>query len=135
MVGYNYGMEEYRRHFRFKEFLDVAWKLLDHEGISGQGTVVNISASGLLLQADQPFQLSDDSVLFIEPSNAQPLPFAPKKGKVMWSRGIHTPQERLQCGVEFLPDKKDAHFKDWLAKKMDLLNEVGDVKILSNMVA
>src|SRR5580698_7527037 len=98
-------MFENRRHFRLREFLDVTWKVGGEE-VSGEGTVVNISSSGFLLQTDRVFKPSDNCVLSIE-SGAEVLPFAAKKGKIMWFRRIHTPQERFQCGVQFLTDKAD----------------------------
>jgi len=122
---------ENRRHFRLREFLDVTWKLEDQE-VSGEGTVMNISTSGLLLQTDRVFALSDDCVLSIE-SGVETLPFAAKKGKLMWVRRIHTPQERFQCGVEFLQDKVDNTFQEWLAMKIDQLSQAADAKILGNL--
>ena len=123
--------EEYRRHFRFKESIDVAWKVEDQE-ISGEGMVVNISSSGLLLQTDKVFRPSDNCVVSIE-SGAEKLPFAPKQGKIMWFRRIHTPQERLQCGVQFLPNDTDIGFKQWLELKLKKLSDAEDVRILGNM--
>jgi len=110
--------EEYRRHFRLKECIDVTWKLADRE-ISGEGLVVNISASGFLLQTDRVFSPSDNCVLSIG-SGAESLPFAPKNGKIMWFRRIHTPEERIQCGVQFLPDDPDISFDQWLEIKMKM---------------
>ena len=123
-------MFENRRHFRLREFIDVAWKVADQE-VSGEGTVVNISTSGFLLQTDRVFRPSDNCVLSIE-SGVEILPFPPKKGKVMWFKRIHTPQERFQCGVQFLPDKTDDNFQQWLAMKVNKLSEAEDVKILDN---
>ena len=58
-------MLENRRHFRLKEFMDVTWKVQDL-GVAGEGTVVNISSSGLLLQTDRVFKPSDDCIVSIE---------------------------------------------------------------------
>ena len=123
-------MFENRRHFRLREFIDVAWKVTDQE-VSGEGMVVNISSSGLLLQTDRVFRPTDNCVLSIE-SGSEILPFAGKKGKIMWFRRIHTPQERLQCGIQFLANADD-HFQEWLEMKMGRLSEAGDATILSNM--
>src|SRR5690348_3843734 len=98
-------MFENRRHFRLREFIDVAWKVSELK-VSGEGTVVNISTSGLLLQTDHMFRPSDNCILSIE-SGGEVLPFAPKNGRIIWFRRIHTPQERLQCGIQFLADKTD----------------------------
>ncbi len=124
-------MLENRRHFRLKEFIDVAWKVADQD-ISGEGMVVNISTSGLLLQTDRVFRPSDHCVLSIG-SGAENLPFAPKNGKIMWFRRIHTPEERMQCGVQFLPDHLDLEFQQWLEKKVNRLSGAEDANILGNM--
>jgi len=124
-------MFENRRHFRLKEFMDIAWKVQDQD-VSGEGTVVNISNSGLLLQTDKMFRPTDHCVLTIE-SGLEALPFDAKKGKIVWFRRIHTPQERLQCGIQFLADKTDSHFQKWLEMKVNQLGEAADVKILGNM--
>jgi len=126
-------MFENRRHFRLREFIDVAWKVVDTKDVSGEGLIVNISKSGLLLQTDKVFRPSDNCVLSIE-SGDEALPFAAKKGKIMWFRRIYTPQERYQCGVQFLYDKLDNNFQQWLEMKVSRLSEAGDAKILNNMV-
>ena len=121
-------MFENRRHFRLREFVDVTWKVTDQD-VFGDGTVVNISSSGLLLQTDKVFRPTDNCVLSIE-SGSQQLPFAPKKGKMMWFRRISTPQERFQCGIQFLPEKTDTSFQQWLENKVKELGETGNATIL-----
>jgi len=126
-------MFENRRHFRLREFIDVAWKIVGTQEVSGDGMVVNISASGLLLQTDRVFKPSDNCVLSIE-SDTGNIPFAPKKGKIMWFRRIQTPLERFQCGIQFLPGKTDNDFQQWLDNKVNQLSEATNASILSNLV-
>jgi len=126
-------MFENRRHFRLREFIDVTWKVHNQED-SGEGTVVNISSSGLLLQTDRVFKPSNNCVLSIE-SGSETLPFAPKKGKMMWFRRIHSPQERFQCGIQFLPGRSDLDFQQWFDGKITQLSQTEDAKILNNMVS
>jgi hypothetical protein len=123
-------MFENRRHFRLREFIDVAWKVADQD-VSGEGLVVNISSSGLLLQTDKIFRPSDNCVLSIE-SGSEDLPFGAKKGRIMWFRRIHTPQERFQCGIQFLANT-DSSFQQWLEMKVNRLSEAGDATILGNL--
>ena len=118
-------MLENRRHFRLREFIEVAWKVADQE-VSGEGTVINISASGLLLQTDRMFRPTDNCYLTVE-SGAETLPFAPKKGKIVWFRRIYSPKERLQCGIQF-SERTDNVFLQWLEKKINKLSEVEDVR-------
>jgi len=124
-------MFENRRHFRLREFIDVAWKVADQD-VSGEGTVVNISTSGLLLQTDRMFRPTDNCYLSIEAGPVD-LPFAAKKGKIVWFRRINTPQERLQCGIQFSADKPDKDFQQWLEMKVNELSAASDVKILGNL--
>jgi Tfp pilus assembly protein PilZ len=126
-------MFDNRRHFRLREFLDVSWKL-DNQEDSGEGTVLNISSAGMLLQTDRVFQLPNDNILYIDSADTQELPFAAKKGKIMWFRRIHTPQERYQCGIRFLEDKPDNRLEQWLAMKIDRLSQAADVNVLSRLV-
>jgi hypothetical protein len=124
-------MLENRRHFRLREFIDVAWKVLDQD-VSGEGLVVNISASGLLLQTDRVFKPTDNCVLSIASESENP-PFAVKNGRLMWFRRIHTPQERYQCGIQFLTDSSDNNFQEWLEKKVDRISEAENTNILGNL--
>ncbi|MDE1920847.1 MAG: PilZ domain-containing protein [Candidatus Omnitrophica bacterium] len=124
-------MFENRRHFRLREFLDVSWKVAD-QNVSGEGTVVNISASGLLLQTDKVFKPSDNCVLSIE-SGTEALPFAAKKGKIMWFQRIGASPQRFLCGIQFLADKPDGSLQRWLEVKINQLCEAGDAKILGNL--
>ena len=124
-------MFENRRHFRLREFFDVAWKVLDQD-VSGEGTIVNISNSGLLLQTDRVFRPTDNCVLSLESSD-QALPFNNRKGKIVWFQRIHTPTERYRCGIQFLPDHTDSGFQRWLDSKVGQLSEASDAKILGNL--
>ena len=94
--------------------------------------VINISKSGLLLQTDRVFRPAESSVVSIG-SGIEVLPFAPKQGRIMWLRRIRTPEERLQCGVQFLPSVTDDDFQQWLQSKVDQLSDAGDAKILGNL--
>ncbi len=122
---------ENRRHFRLRELIDITWKHEDQEE-SGEGTVVNISSSGLLLQTDRLFKVSDQSVLSFG-SKVNSLPLAGKKGRVMWYRRIVTPHERYQCGIQLLEDNSDRDFQQWLGMKIDRLSEALNINILSNL--
>ena len=123
-------MLENRRHFRLREFIDVTWKVADQE-TSGEGMVVNISSSGLLLQTDKVFKPSDHCVLSIE-TGEKTLPFKAKQGKIIWFRRIQTPQERIQCGIQFLANAMDVDFQHWFEIKVNQLSQAGDAKILGN---
>ena len=61
-------------------------------------------------------------------------PFVEKKGKLMWFRRIHTPQERYQCGIQFLDQEGDFKFRQWMEGQITQLSEASNVSILSNRV-
>ena len=111
--------------------MDVTWKVAGQE-ISGEGTVVNISSSGLLLQTDKVFEPVDHCILSID-SGTEALPFGAMKGKLMWFRRIHVPHERFQCGIQFLADTQDNSFQQWYETKVNRLSEAGDANILANL--
>jgi len=125
-------MDETRRHVRLKESIDVTWRI-EAQHVSGTGVLINISSSGFLLQTDRLFRPSDDCILSIKPVSPS-LSFAPKRGKIKWLKRIHTPKDRYQCGVEFLPDAMDRDFQGWLNTKVEELGQIQNMNILSNLV-
>lgn len=123
-----------RRHFRLKEFVDINWKV-GHQAEEGEGTILNISSSGALLQTDKVFTPSDNCVMSIAAPYGESLPFSPKKAKVMWFRRVHTPQERYQCGVQFLETGGyDKDFQQWLEERVTKLSEAANANILNNYI-
>ena len=54
---------------------------------------------------------------------------------MMWFRRIHSPQERFQCGIQFLPGRSDLDFQQWFDGKITQLSQTEDAKILNNMVS
>ena len=125
-------MFENRRHFRLREFLDVTWKVEDQD-VSGEGLIVNISKSGLQLVMDKVFKPTENCIVLVE-SKSEVFPFASKKGKLMWFRRISAPQERFQCGIQFLAtDKLGGDFQELLEKKISQISEASDARILGNM--
>ncbi|MBF0510927.1 MAG: PilZ domain-containing protein [Candidatus Omnitrophica bacterium] len=125
-------MYENRRHLRLREFLDVTWKV-EGEEISGEGVVMNISKSGVLLQTDKTFRPPEKCVLSLESRQDDQL-FSHKKAKMMWFRRIQgAKQPRFQCGLEFLTGGKDQPFQEWLQMKTDSLSNAQDVNILAHL--
>lgn len=116
--------------------MDVRWNM-PGESVSGQGQVVNISSSGLLLQMDSRFKPSDDCVVALDaPVHERAFPFSNKKGKVVWFRRIDTTRFKYQCGVEFLEDKSDGQdVKHWVDARINELSQTADANILNNYAA
>ncbi len=126
---------ESRRHLRIRQLMDVTWSM-PGEDIAGQGQILNISSSGILLQIDNSFRPLDKCVLSIDPEiGEERVPFLNKKGKVVWFRKIQSPHYLYRCGVEFLGDKTtDKHLDDWIETKTAQLAETMSVSILNNYV-
>jgi len=110
--------------------MDVSWKVMDQD-VSGEGLVMNISSSGLLLQTDRIFRPSDDCVLSIE-SGGETFPFASKKARIVWFERIRAAQDKYKCGLQFIEDQ-DNQFKEWLEEKINRLSAAGDANILGNL--
>ena len=131
-------MLENRRHTRIRNFLDVAWDV-PGELTRGQGRIINISSSGVLLQIDDSFEPLNKTVLAINPDlpeDEQPLPFKSKQGKIVWFRKIQTPRFKYQCGVEFLEGSDmDKNLSDWIENKLSNLSVTMNTSILNNYVA
>ena len=125
---------EGRRHLRIRKIIDITWSM-PGEDIAGQGQVVNISSSGLLLQIDDSFKPLDHCVLSIdsELEEEEKPPFLTKKGKVMWFRRIKTSRYSYQCGLEFLKEKiKDQELQDWIESKTMEMAQTTNASILNN---
>ncbi|MEI7999619.1 MAG: PilZ domain-containing protein, partial [Candidatus Omnitrophota bacterium] len=116
--------------------IDVNWTM-PGEDSTGQGQILNISSSGVLLQIDNSFRPLDECVLSIDPEiTEQKLPFLNKKGKVVWFRRTKNPHYCYQCGVEFLGERViDQDFNTWLETKSSELSQAMGISILNNYVA
>ncbi len=127
-------MLENRRHMRIRQPIDITWNM-PGEDIAGQGQILNISSSGILLQIDNSFRPLDNSVLSIDPEvvKEEKAPFFNKKGKVVWFRNIQSPRYTYLCGVEFLKDQgPDKGLMNWIDSKVNNIAQVMDVGILNN---
>lgn len=127
-------MLENRRHMRIRQPIDITWNM-PGEDIAGQGQILNISSSGILLQIDNSFRPLDNSVLSIDPEviAEEKAPFLNKKGKVVWFRNIQSARYSYLCGVEFLKDQGyDKSLHNWIDNKVNHIAQVVDVGILNN---
>jgi len=106
------------------------------ESVSGQGQIVNISSSGLLLQLDERFKPADDCVVFLDaPVHERSFPFTNKKGKLVWFRTINSSRFKYQCGLEFFNEKGDNQdVKHWVDAKVDELAQTMSASILNHYV-
>ena len=128
-------MLENRRHLRIREIIDIRWVILGTE-VAGEGKILNISASGFLLQTDGKFDPKRSGVLFIDSHDEKPLPFGAKKGKIIWLKRMPGNQPGFVCGVEFLKNSPtDKALNDWIGKKTEELSKATDANILVQYIA
>ena len=126
-------MLENRRHMRIREITDIRWIILG-EDVSGEGKVLNVSASGLLMLTDGKFHPSRQGVLYIDAHDQQPLGFGPKKGNIIWTRPLPGGQG-YQCGLEFLKNLPlDRHLQEWIDRKVEALAQTENANILNNYI-
>jgi hypothetical protein len=124
---------ETRRHLRIRQLMDITWSM-PGEDMTGQGQIVNISSSGLLLQIDGSFKPLDNCVLSVDPSLDEEgkSPFLMKKGKVVWFRRIQTSKYSYQCGLEFLSEDQNSDLLNWMEKRTAQLGQTMSASILNN---
>ena len=93
-------MTEWRRHPRVKESIDVQWSA-GFLGQHGNGTIRNISLSGILLEVDDRFKSLNDGQFFIDVMDANLAQFIPRDVKLVWFNRIKTDKLRKYCGMKF----------------------------------
>ena len=127
-------MLENRRHLRIREITDIRWVVLG-EDVTGEGKVLNISASGLLLQTDAQFDPRRLGILYIDAHGEQPLGFGPKKGNIVWLKALPA-RQGYQCGVEFLKKSPfDRPLQEWIDCKVERLAQATDANILNHYIS
>ena len=123
-------MLDNRRHLRIREVVDIRWAILGTD-LSGEGKILNISASGFLLQTDGKFDPKRSGLLYIDSYDEKPLAFGPKKGKIVWLKRMPGNRPGYVCGVEFLRNTPtDKVLNDWISRKTEELSQATDAKIL-----
>ncbi len=127
-------MLENRRHMRIREITDIRWTVLGTDDI-GEGKVLNISTSGLLLQTDASFNPQHRGTVFIDASGPEPLAFGAKKGKLIWLRRMPEGRKGYQCGVEFLKDVVDTPLYDWIDRKTTELAQAANANIVNHYIS
>lgn len=126
-------MLENRRNIRIREITEVRWTVLGSE-LLGDGKVLNISHSGLLLQTDTNFDPHVRGKLYLDSPSSDDLEFGPKKGRVVWTRKIEN-NTGFQCGIEFDRNQSsDSRLDQWIEKKSDEIAQTTDANILRHYV-
>lgn len=93
------AFQEERRHLRVAENSPAAWRVSQKEAIH-EGRIRNVSASGMLLEADPSLAPAEGEVLSFETGRQQP-DFVPPSGEVVWRRDKHFLKKKSLCGIRF----------------------------------
>ena len=98
-------INEARRGLRVKDNVPVRWSIKDGYD-SGEGKVINISTSGLLLLTKKDFSPMENSVVALESFGESNGHFLPREGRLVWSKS-RGPRNNRICGIEFIqPEEK-----------------------------
>ena len=91
---------ETRRSLRISENFGVRCRIKETQ-TSGPGKIVNISSTGLLLEAQDPaFSESKSGIFQLDSFLHGPDNFLPHEGRLVWSQKRN--HSRVLCGIEFV---------------------------------
>ncbi len=97
-------MFEGRRNVRIKDNIRVRWQMEKHF-MTGEGTIVELSAHGLQLVLDKIFEPPQGCVFLIEPLIGAGESFGPKRLKIVWFKKVTgKKKEFIKCGGEFVQE-------------------------------
>jgi hypothetical protein len=98
--------EGYRRHVRLREDISVRWRI-ESSGLQGEGTIRNLSVSGMLLESQSLAMPPKDAEFTLEVVESENAPFTSCRAKFVWGRRALSEQRYYFCGLEFLdpPEK------------------------------
>jgi hypothetical protein len=121
--------EGYRRHVRLREDISVHWRI-EQSGRQGEGTIRNLSVSGMLLESQSLAMPPKDSEFILEALEPDKAPFTSCRAKFVWGRRALSEQRYYFCGLEFLdpPEKAVSAIEARLAG----ISDVSDAGIVGH---
>jgi PilZ domain len=120
-----------RQSFRLRKQLELAWSVPDQK-INGEGTIFNISRSGMLFVTDRLFVPEHELIMGF---SVKGVPSFPPKGKLVWFRKVGEDQSHYQCGVKFLNDlAANPAWIAWMEENILKLADVGTANILEHFL-
>ncbi len=125
--------EEYRRHMRIREETPISWRI-EGSGLTGQGSIRDISVSGVLLEIDASFSLDKGSIFILQPAQGEDDLIIPDKAKLIWSKPMKMEKGKYLCGLEFIKPSDSIilsiaqRVENWFSR----LAEASDVNVLKN---
>jgi DNA repair exonuclease SbcCD ATPase subunit len=127
------NLHEARRSPRVKENSRISWFFKD-ESSKGEARIHNISASGMLMEADSSFIPKDDAVFNFQANNGK-IDFLPDVGRLVWYRQKPFAKDRYLCGVEFINPSESilSRLQDRVRSGVEKLNSLRKTRSILNV--
>lgn len=93
--------DKIRRHVRIREDIPVRWRMA-RTGQQGEGTIRNLSVSGVLLEIRDLFTPSRNMEFQLEAMDSREAPLVPHEARTVWGKETETVQKYCFCGLEFV---------------------------------
>ena len=129
-------MAEWRRHPRVKQSISVRWSA-GFLGNHGQGTIRNLSLSGLLLEVDDHFRPTTDGMYRLDIVDPELSQTVPREVKLVWFNRMKTDKVRKFCGMKFtnIQGPSLARLAEHLEQKCSSYQEAMDSNIIQNYLS
>ncbi|MFC1510102.1 PilZ domain-containing protein [Candidatus Omnitrophota bacterium] len=98
-------MNDLRRNPRVKNRSRISWHIKDSE-LMGQGRVLNLSSTGMLLESNSALEPTINSFLSLNSLSGKNNYF-PQFGRIVWHKRINTFKDKILFGVEFVNPSKE----------------------------
>ncbi len=121
--------EGYRRHVRLREDIPVRWRI-DENGRYGEGTVRNLSLSGMLLESQSLATPPKNTEFVLEALDPENSLFSTCRAKFVWGRRALSEQRYYFFGLELVDPPKEA--LSAIEKRLAEISDVSDVGIVGN---
>ncbi|OGX07261.1 MAG: hypothetical protein A2Z88_06210 [Omnitrophica WOR_2 bacterium GWA2_47_8] len=115
-------VQESRASLRVKENAAVRWSIKDSE-LRGEGRLVNVSTSGMLLEANSAFTPIERSVFSVQSpaANGSGAAFLPQEGRLVWCKKKPFSRNRILCGIQLIDPSTESvsQLRDKVQKKIN----------------
>ncbi len=120
---------EARGSFRINERFPLIWHLKD-SSVGSTALVRNLSATGMMLEADIQSPPPVDSVLSFEIKGDHPLGVIPPLGRIVWSKPKSCISSRSLYGIEFIEPVQDIllRLREFIQQKIIRMENAERVK-------
>lgn len=96
-----FWLHDPRRSLRIREHIPILWHVQDPP-LKGRGRIVNISTSGMMIEASGDIPSQNPSLFQIQCLNPKFKDNLPTSGRMVWSKKRSFPPHTFLCGIEFV---------------------------------